>query len=106
MATIVCSRCSSVISINGKPPRLCPSCGGTLGIDADSTRTVTAVNRRTPRSGWTKPDGAADNSPLDRTVIDSDIKPDRETIGRYQVQADLGSGGFGIGHDHAGFLDF
>jgi serine/threonine protein kinase/WD40 repeat protein len=73
MAVLVCSHCSKSLTINGRPPRLCPNCGRTWSILADTTRTA---------------------DPAAPTVIQDDAAGP-QTIGHYLIECEVGSGGFG-----------
>jgi WD40 repeat protein len=73
MPTITCTHCSQNISVDGPLPLVCPSCGKTLRIEGDVTRT---------------------GPPLPSTILQLP-EPRRSTYGRYIVLKSLGSGGFG-----------
>jgi WD40 repeat protein len=73
MATIICSHCSAIVSVDGLPPDICPTCGKTLRIEGDATRT---------------------GAPLPSTVVQvPEQRP--ASFGRYIVLKRLGGGGFG-----------
>jgi WD40 repeat protein len=76
MLNLVCSQCSKPITVNGRVPRQCPSCGATLPVAADTTRTAVSAD------------------PAAVTVV-QETPSDRETIGRYVIICELGRGGFG-----------
>jgi WD40 repeat protein len=72
MATIICSHCSAIVTVEGPPPEICPTCGKTLRIEGDATRT----------------------GGLPSTVLQ--VPENRPaTYGRYIVLKSLGGGGFG-----------
>src|SRR5580704_16168503 len=73
MPTVICTHCSEPVSIEGPPPDRCPSCGATLRLEHDSTRT---------------------RPQLCSTVIQV-AEQQRTTIGRYILERRLGGGGFG-----------
>ncbi len=73
MATIICSHCSAIVTVEGPPPDVCPTCGKTLRIEGDETHT---------------------GGPLPSTVLQA---PEQRpaSFGRYIVLKRLGGGGFG-----------
>ena len=73
MPTITCTHCSQIVSVDGPLPIVCPSCGKTLHIEGDVTRT---------------------NPPLPSTVLQLS-EPRPSAYGRYIVLKSLGGGGFG-----------
>jgi serine/threonine protein kinase len=75
MPTVICTRCSRPIPYEGSPPRSCPDCGLTFDNAADSTKT------------------GGHRGELPETI--TAVLPERRTLGRYQVQRELGAGGFG-----------
>jgi eukaryotic-like serine/threonine-protein kinase len=76
MDAVVCSRCNCVVPVNGSVPPRCPDCGSTLGNARDQTRS--------------QPLGF----PLPDTIIQN-VDEHPVAIGRYIVERELGSGGFG-----------
>ncbi len=73
MATIICSHCSAVVTVEGPLPEICPTCGKTLRIEGDETRS---------------------GVPLPSTVLQVP-EPLPVAFGRCKVVRRLGGGGFG-----------
>ncbi len=73
MPTVICHHCSEAISVTGPKPDQCPSCGRTLHIEGDFTRT----------------------GPQNCSTALQLVERPRTMIGRYVVQSKLGAGGFG-----------
>jgi WD40 repeat protein len=73
MATIICSHCSAIVTVEGPPPDVCPTCGKTLQIEGDVTHT---------------------GGHLPSTVLQG---PEQRPVsfGRFIVLKRLGGGGFG-----------
>jgi len=73
MATIICSHCSAIVTVDGPLPEVCPTCGKTLRIEGDETHT---------------------GAHLPSTVVQvPEQRP--ASLGRYIVLKRLGGGGFG-----------